>query len=170
MTSIFIVVSMVTIAISATICVPTFFGSNDFLKAFITFELLNVLAVIVTVTLASIANIHLSLNRIARLAFTDKPTARNRAAIVRREINQNGWALAVLFVIACALLFLKGAKPENIYVLSIVHSLGLTILLTNLLVLYDIYAVIYSLVRLEGLIPAPSASAAAHEEGQGNEA
>jgi hypothetical protein len=156
MTNIFIVIAMLTISISGTICAPEFFGANEFLKSFITFELLNVLAVIVTVTLASIANIHLSLNRIVRSAFRDKRVGQARSAVVRREINQNGLLLAGLFFAACAALFLKGAQPNDIYVLSFVHSLGLTILLTNLLVLYDTYAVIYSLVKLEGQLPSSS--------------
>lgn len=152
MTKLAIVVGMITVAISATFCVPDFFGKNAFLSAFITFELLNILIVILTVTLASIANIHLSLNRVARLKFKDRAKGAAHADEVRREINQNGWLLFWLFVISCVLVFFKGSLPvnsPNVYWLSFVHSMGLVILFTSLLVLYDIYQVIYSLVKID---------------------
>lgn len=139
---------MTTIAIAGSICSPAFFAKNGFLSAFITFELLNLLAVILTITLASIGNIHLSLNRIARIAFKDPVQGNLHASEVRREINQNGWMLFYLFILSCGLLFLKGAT-ENETVIALVNSLGLVILLTNLLVLYDIYQVIFNLVRAE---------------------
>lgn len=152
MTKIIIVIAMITVALSATFCMPDFFGKNEFLKSFVTFELLNILAVILTVTLASIANIHLSLNRIVRTAFKDRAKGSARAEVVRREINQNGWLLFWLFIGACLLIFVKGAlgEPPNIHWLSFVHSFGLVLLFTSLLVLFDIYQVIYALVRIEG--------------------
>lgn len=151
MIKIIIVLCMVAVSLSATFCLPEFFAKNKFLEGFITYELLGILAVIMTVTLASIANIHLALNRIIRTAFKDKKVGAVRANIVRREINQNGWVLVALFVVACLLLFLKGSPlTENIYVLSFVHSMGVSLLFTSLLVLCDIYQVIYALVSLEG--------------------
>jgi hypothetical protein len=57
MIKIIIVLCMITAGISATVCTPEFFGKNEFLKGFITYELLSILAIIMTVTLASIANI-----------------------------------------------------------------------------------------------------------------
>lgn len=160
MTKIAIVIGMVVVALSATFCAPQFFGSNKFLSAFITFELLNILAVILTVTLASIANIHLSLNRIVRAAFKDKTKGKARADAVRREINQNGWLLLWLFIVACCLVFLKGGLDDNdIRGFSFVHSIGLVLLLTSLLVLCDIYQVIYAIVRIDTSGPESEESA-----------
>lgn len=152
MTKIVIVIAMVTVALSATFCMPEFFAKNEFLKSFVTFELLNILAVILTITLASIANIHLSLNRIVRSTFKDRVKGSRHAEVVRREINQNGWMLFWIFVGACALLFVKGALVDTTDVrwLSFVHSFGLVLLLTSLLVLLDIYQVVYAVVKLEG--------------------
>lgn len=145
-----IVISMITVALSASFCDPSFFGKNTFLASFITFELLNILAVILTVTLASIANIHLSLNRIVRTAFKDRAKGAAAANRVRSEINQNGWLLFWLFIFACALVFFKGAfETPTVFVLSFVNSIGLVVLLTNLLVLCDIYQVIYAIVKLD---------------------
>jgi hypothetical protein len=157
MTNIIAVLCMITVSIAATFCAPEFFGKNRFLDGFITYELLGILAIIMTVTLASIANIHLALNRIIRTAFKDKVKGAAHANVVRREINQNGWALVVLFVVACVLLFVKGWPPsENIYVLSFVHSMGIVLLFTNILILCDIYQVIFAVVRLEGRTLTPS--------------
>ncbi|PYF04492.1 hypothetical protein BJ122_103146 [Rhodopseudomonas faecalis] len=150
MTKVAAVIAMITVALCATFAEPEFFAKNAFLGSFITFELLNILAVILTVTLASIANIHLSLNRIVRAAFKDRAKGTEAANRVRSEINQNGWLLFWLFIAACGLLFLKGAyEAPTVFVLSFVHSFGLIVLLTNLLVLCDTYQVIYQIVKME---------------------
>ncbi|WAB77215.1 hypothetical protein [Rhodopseudomonas palustris] len=144
------VIAMITVALCATFSTPEFFAKNTFLSSFITFELLNILAVILTVTLASIANIHLSLNKIVRAVFKDRAKGTEAANRVRREINQNGWLLFWLFIAACGLLFFKGAyETPPVFVLSFVHSFGLVLLLTNMLVLCDIYQVIYQIVNME---------------------
>lgn len=154
MINIIAVTCMVAISISATICNPSFFARNDFLEHFITYELLRILAIILTVTLASIANIHLSLNRLVRMAFRNKADGVRRANDVRREINQNGWTLVILFVVACVLLFIKGWPEQNsLYILSLVNAFGITILFTYILILCDTYQVIFAIVSIEGNSP-----------------
>lgn len=149
-----IVIAMIAVALSGTFCAPEFFAKNSFLASFVTYEMLNILAVILTVTLASIANIHLSLNRIVKMNFKDRAKGAARASAVRREINHDGWLLFWLFIIACGLIFLKGAfEPSDLRIMSLVNSLGLVVLLTSLLVLCDIYQVIYTIVQIDTAAP-----------------
>jgi hypothetical protein len=151
MINITVVACMIAVSIAASIYSPSVFAKNDFLGHFITYELLGILAVILTVTLASIANIHLSLTRLVRMAFKNKAEGMRRANDVRREINQNGWTLVILFVVACVLLFVKGwPEQKNLYIMSLVNAFGITILFTYILVLCDTYQVIFAIVSVEG--------------------
>lgn len=152
MISIAILLFSVAFVVFATIYQPGLFGENKFLEAFVTFEILNILAVIVTVTLASVAHIHITLNRIFKKLFRNTPNGIKKIQSVRKEINQNAWFLMLLFGACCLLLFVKGAC-EYIWIKSLTNGLASVILLANILVLYDIHSTIYKCVQLEEKIP-----------------
>jgi len=144
------IIGYVVFVCSATLCKPTLFADNIFLGAFITHELLAILAVIVTVTFASVANVHLTINRIIARAYSNDISAGQLSArATRLELNQNAWTLFGSLVFSILILFIKGSFPKDINVLSITNGLGLGVLLLSVLILYDIYRVVFVLVNSE---------------------
>lgn len=84
---------------AATICHPSLLANNKFLMAFISHELLGLLAVIMTITFASVANIHLTISRLVAQAPAEKrEAARAAIADTRAELNSNAWLLFWAFV------------------------------------------------------------------------
>lgn len=132
-----------------TIYDPSILGNNKFLCQFVTHEIMSFLIVILTITLASVANIHLSMTEALQRGLEDKSKRAKIEAEVgsgfRAEINSSAWLLFWAFVVCAISLLIKGAFSENLYVLSLVHGLAVTVVIVNLLVLYDIYQTIYAM-------------------------
>ena len=111
---------------------PQFLVENHFLKNFISHELLSVLAVIVTITAASAANIHIALNRAEE---TIKKRDYFKAA--RKEINEGIYYLIVLFLVAVITLIIRSSFIDNLCIVSSLTGFSLVILLMNILILID---------------------------------
>ena len=142
-----ILVAFILFCAVSTVSKPEFLAANYFLKGFINHEILALLAIILAITFASVANIHLALNRIVMRAFGRKSALGQQASEpVRQEINSNAWWLFWGFI-ACAIsLIVKGSMPEHIYVVSAMNGVALSVLLLNVLVFYDIYRAIFRIV------------------------
>lgn len=130
---------------------PLWLSSNAFLEDFIGSQLLSLLALVLTVTLASIANIHLTLTRIvADYPDSDKKEAvKGVADIAREEVNSSARGLFYSFFIAVGLLILDGhfikETHQQGHVQSFVYSVCIMILVFNIWVLYDVYQSVISL-------------------------
>lgn len=116
-----------------SICKPELFGNtNDFLKNFVGGDLLNFLGVLVTITLASAANLHIELNKmeekIQKRVFT-----KTRASIKK----SCGWLIALL-IIAVVLVLSKQYVLSLPVMLALLHSAAILILLFSVLVLVDL--------------------------------
>lgn len=135
---------------SMTMFDPNILASNTFLDKFVGAELIALLSLILTITLASVANIHLALNRIIKDNFKDVKAGYAAAMPVRREINSNAWLLFVLFIFSVAAIVMHGWFSENIYLESFVYGIELIVLVLNICVLYDIYRSVYELVEIGG--------------------
>lgn len=144
-----------------TVCEPVWLARNKFLDALMSHELVALLVVILTITFASVANIHLAISRMVR-QMPDPWAAANAAEGVRGEINSNAWTIFVAFLVALGALVIKGAWSEHVHAVAAAHAVGLTILLLNVLVLHDIYRSIFALAAANAPVPpaedAPSAS------------
>lgn len=129
--------------IGLTAFFPEILANNEFLKNYVTHEILSLLSVTMTITFASVANIHLAITKSLRLSVKDsKVRARiekSHVAPMRREINSSAWLLFWAFLIIFAAVFVKGEWPQNKYVLSLVHGLGIVATIINMLVIRDIY-------------------------------
>lgn len=136
-----------TIVAALTITAPAVLARNAFLNGFVTHEILALLAVVLTITLASVANIHLTITRIIKSKFADEDKGRLAAAPARSEINSNAWALFWAFLTCVVVLVLKGAYPTEPYLVSLMNGSALLILFFNLLVLYDIYQTVFDLAE-----------------------
>jgi hypothetical protein len=147
----------------ATLCKPAFLATNIFIDAFVGDQLLSLLAVIMTITFASVANIHFMLNQIIGKIFAhDVAKGQRAAAGTRKQINDNAWWLFWGFVVCCGLLIVKGIGAENEYVRSAMNGLSLTVLVANILVFYDIYRTIFELASSDIAVRGGSSGADQH--------
>ncbi|KZL05527.1 hypothetical protein [Pseudovibrio sp. Ad26] len=124
-------------------------AENTFLLAFVSHELIALMAVVLTVTLASVANLHLALNRMVREKFKGNPNIQNAADEVKKELRDNAWYIFWGFSITIVLLFVKGLNEDNSTTVAIVHALALWILTLYILCMYDIYQVVFGVVELD---------------------
>lgn len=143
-----IMIAAVTIGAVLTITHPSVLAKNMFLDAFISHEILALLIVILTITLASIGNIHLTLSRMVQ-RFENKAEGELAATPARDEINSSGWSLLYAFAVCVIVLLIKGGTSSNIYAQSATNGAGLIILLFYMLVLKDIYETVFDLVKGE---------------------
>lgn len=130
-------VCAVSIWILLSILAPWVLSDNNaFLKGFVNHELLGFLGVVVTITLASAANLHIELNKLEeaaqRTGFTKTRTAikRSAAALISMLL------LAVVVVVAKPLV-----APDplaNAMAASFFNGAALLIVLFNVLILIDL--------------------------------
>lgn len=132
---------------SVSVSQPTWLSENAFLKQLMGPDLVSVLVVALTITFASVANIHLSIGRILASA-RNKAAARASAARVRAEINSNAWTIFWAFLVALFALFLYGATKSP-HAQAAAIAICLTVILLNGLVMHDIYRSIFILVASE---------------------
>lgn len=141
-----------SIIASVTFFAPSILGANSFLEAFVSHEILAFLVIILTITFGSVANIHLSISRAQTNivdATTRKRVEQQFAKPLRDETQSSAWLLFWAIIICSIALFIKGAWPTNTYVLSAVHGVAVLVLITNAVVLYDIYGAIFELIGLD---------------------
>lgn len=127
----------------ATAFAPHILASNKFLEGYVTHEILSLLSVTMTITFASVANIHLAITKTLQSSVKD-PSARAKiekthGKPMRSEINSSAWLLFWAFLAVFVAVLIKGEWPANEYVLSSVHGMGVVATLINLLVIRDIY-------------------------------
>lgn len=133
---------------SSTVCMPTLLGNNVFLEGFVTHEILGLMSVILTVTLASVANIHLALNRIVLAKFSKKIEMVEAAKAVKKELSDNAWYIFWGFSVVGTMLIVKGGS-SNIYLHSFVNGASTWVLLLYIFCMYDIYRVVFGMTQLE---------------------
>ena len=121
---------------------PEWLAENKFLQSFIGPDLLSLLIVILTITFASVANIHLSLNRFSAKA---SPASRQGIIEIRAEIDANAWLIFMAFVVGLIALLAKGALSAIPLGLAATNAVCLLVLLVNLLVMHDLYHAIFAL-------------------------
>ena len=149
-----ILVVIVAVAVAATLSLffPTLLADNEFLKGFINHEIMAFLVVIMTITFASVANIHLTVSR-SQAAISD-PAKRAKleadvAKPLRDETRSSAWLLFWGLVVCGVALLVKGWFPDVKQVVSFVHGIAIIVLVTYGVVTYDIYEAVFELVGLE---------------------
>lgn len=135
-----IVVVFFGVILSSSMCVPSLLGNNEFLLNFINHEILNILAVIMTVTAASAANIHLAFNRAEEII--KKP---NFFEDARKEVNQSVYWLIGLFLVTVLTLIIRSMFIDSLAITSFFNGLCLWFLLINILALIDITATVFAI-------------------------
>jgi hypothetical protein len=124
---------------------PSILFSNEFLMSFIDHEILNIMAVIMTISIATIATIHIWFNEL------EDKHQKTVFGAARREINSSAFWFIGLFVAQLVLLIVRSfsifaSKPTA---MSIFNGISLLLLLTSVITLWDIMAVVKSLTPRE---------------------
>lgn len=153
MINIFILIAFAGILMSAVICRPDMLAGNEFLVDFVDHEGIALLAVILTITLASIANAHLSINRIILRVKDNSDHVEfqellDAAQDVKKETKDDAWYIFFGFVAALLSVIIKGGINE-LYAIAIIHALVLWIYALFLVCLFDIHRIIFGLAKLE---------------------
>ncbi len=126
------------ILLSASVCAPYFLSDrgNSFFKDFVNAELLSFLGVIVTITLASAANMHLELNKLEERTEGSFPEART-------AVRRSSAALIVLFAVAFILVMIKPTLADNDHWSAALNSIVILIVVFNLAILADLTMAVF---------------------------
>lgn len=106
---------------------------NTFLLNFVNHELLAVLGVILAITLASAAQLHLTFNQIE-----ERHHSRGGLSRTRGRVHNNAYWLIGLFAIAVALVVVKPLLDGPEWAQSLFNGAALLVLLSNILILISI--------------------------------
>jgi hypothetical protein len=131
-----------------TLAKPELLGINKFIDQLVSHELVAILVVILTVTMASVANIHLALGRLNKSLRVNNINIDGKIADARTELSENAWYLFYSFIILIGVLIAKG-WASTVFWVSACHSVALIILALNMAILYDIYISVYMLTSLD---------------------
>ncbi|WP_271185254.1 hypothetical protein [Maricaulis virginensis] len=136
---------------SAAICRPAWLSENSFLDSFVSHEIMAFLIVVLTITFASVANLHLSLARtIERLVTSPERRAvvdKEYAEPLRADLNSSAWLLFWAFVVCAISLVVKGQFDDNDHVVAFVHAVAVEVTIINGLVLHDIYRTVFIVIK-----------------------
>ncbi|CDX17669.1 conserved membrane hypothetical protein [Mesorhizobium plurifarium] len=163
------IVAIVTLSsFSVAVLKPEWLAKNTFLASLVSYELVSILIVILTVTMASVANIHLALGRLKKSLADKGVDIGEQISGARRELSENAWYLFGSFCILLVDLLFKGSlEPESIFWIAMTHAIAIVILTVNLAILYDIYISVYMLTSLDEP-PHPGQSGDGSEIGDGH--
>lgn len=112
---------------------------NIFLKNFVNHELLNLLGVILAITLASIANIHLEFNKI------EEKNGKSFLKKSRENLKKASYWLILLFVFAIVVVFVKPISSGSLVSQGIFNAISITILIWHILILVSIVDLVFAI-------------------------
>jgi hypothetical protein len=137
------VTSLIAVAAVLAVCVivvPTWLSDdNSFVKEYSQHDMLPILGVILAITLASAAQLHLEFNKIEERAGRQVLT-RSRAAV-----RGAAYGLIGLFLAAAALAILKPIFPQTDRSQASFNSLSVFILFWNIIILIEIVQAAFSI-------------------------
>lgn len=129
--------------VAISICKPEFLAENRFLEGFVNHEYINVLAVIVTVSMVSVVQIHLEYTRIERRfkvkVFGD----------ARRAVNSSALILTGMLALAFAISFVRAQVGDEKVAVSIVHTIALLTILEAIFIMYDLVDTVCTMAEEE---------------------
>lgn len=133
-----IFLSLTAILLSASICQPHLLSDegNAFFRQFVTHEMLGVIGVIVTITLASSASIHLELNKLEERTGNPFQKARN-------AIRDSSVALVSAFGLAFLLVMVKPWIGGSDHLSAALNSASILIFLFSLAIMADLTMAIF---------------------------
>ena len=112
---------------------------NEFLKNFVNHEFLNLLGVILAITLASVANIHLEFNKI------EERYQREGFAKSRLNLKKNAYWLIALFLCGVGITTVKPLLSGGETAQAIANMFALFLLLWHVLILISLTTLVFSI-------------------------
>lgn len=136
-----LVIVLAGVFVGLSVCQPAILARNEFLKGFVNQEVLSIMSVMMTISITSIATIHIWFNELE-----DKHGKKVFGA-ARREINQTAFYLVGLFVAQLACLVIRSMPifSGNETSVSLFNGLSLILLLASVISLLDIMGVVRAL-------------------------
>lgn len=126
-------IAALAVVLACAIYNPAYLSDkNEFMHHFVNHELLAILGIIMTITLASAANLHLEFNKI------EERYQRHGLTKTRRGVVQGAYCLIFLFLFAVGLVVLKPLFPYSDGIEAVISGLALITLLFNVLILLDL--------------------------------
>jgi uncharacterized protein YacL len=143
MRNVYLILLIVTagVMLALSICAPTILAKNSFLMGFINHEILGIMAVIMTISIASIATIHIWFNEL------EEKHQKRVFGAARREINQSAFTFIGLFVAQLVCLFVRSIPifENSDTAISVFNGISLLLLLCSVITLWDVMAVVRAL-------------------------
>lgn len=136
------IVTMIVLAgvvISMSVCAPHILVKNEFLHGFVNHEVLAIMAVIMTISIASIATIHIWFNEL------ESKHGKRVFGNARKEINQSAFIMIWLFVGQTLLLVVRSLFLENDVAISLFNGGAVLLLLASVITLLDVMGTVKSL-------------------------
>ncbi len=128
------------------VCKSHWLSNNTFLMDFIGYEVLAIMAIILTVTLASVANINLSINQmVANSPRKDDKNFQDAANDVKREVKETAWYIFWGFVGTTIVLLVKGLNEQHDIVIAVSNGLIVWVLFLYIACMHDIYSVSFGM-------------------------
>lgn len=122
---------------------PDFFAKNQFLIDFVNHEYINVVAVLVTVSMVSVVQIHLEYTRIERRfklrVFGD----------ARRSVNQSAIVLSSMLALAFVLSFFRADFMDHDVTISLIHIAALMTVMECIFIMYDLVQTVCTMAEME---------------------
>jgi hypothetical protein len=138
-------VGIATVLLSISFCQPSLINDdNQFLKEFVSQQLLSTLGIILTVTLASAASLHLELNKIED--ETGKPFLRTR-----QSVRRSAYSLLLIFAAATVLVMVKPLLPTAPVNRAVANAIAVLIVYFNLSVLYDLTRAVFKIPGIKAI-------------------
>lgn len=136
-------IGLMTVLLSISFCAPWLLDDrNDFLKQFVGSDFLATLGFILTVTLASSANLHLELNKIeAETGAEFKKT--------RKSVAASAYSLMVIFCLAIVIVVIKPLLPKFPPNRAVINSLALVCIYFNISVLLDLTKAVFKIPAIK---------------------
>lgn len=114
--------------------------NNSFLKGFINENILNMLGVILAITLASVANIHLAFNRIEEKY--ERPGALAKS---RQNLKKAAYWLIGIFIAGCLIVTVKPIAATTAVGQAIFNSAALEMLIWHVLILISLTELVFKI-------------------------
>lgn len=127
------ILGLTTILLAASACAPYYLSDqgNEFLKGFVNQELLSLLGVIVTITLASAGNLHLELNKLQDRCGQD-------FVKTRQSVRWSAYSLIAIFGLGSILVVVKPLLEATQRLTAAANSMAIVIMFFSLFVLLDL--------------------------------
>jgi uncharacterized membrane protein len=134
----------VAVVVICAIVVPNLLSdSNTFLHNFVNHELLAVLGVILTITLASTAQIHLEFNKIE-----ERYKKRNALLRARRGVRAAAFFLLFLFLFAVLIVVTKPMLAHAPWSQTLFNGAAIVIIIWDVLILIELTLTIFGIAPL----------------------